>query len=354
VPVICRVSKSSASNLKLSEPVGSIKPAFFGSLNLRRTVLPISALESCSLIETIFFGFFLNISKNLFIAVEDIAAITILVMCMNILEAFIQTEIKRLLNEGQLEKSVPSLEQVVSMFKNKTFIFFDTETTTLDPKKDFAMITEIAGVAYDTNTGERLGEYNAKARLTAPVFARIKKEKEEKEAGTWSPNEKTVEDLFQMTNYYEQSAPYIEEEKLLTEFVEFVNDFADRSPILVAHNAKFDMYHIGKGLTRHKLPRMYRYPVLDTRALTTNYLFPLLSALEASTEPEAMKLLTILRPAKRFVNRLGNLGDAFEVSTKHWHSALADTEQLSGILAAIITFMDKHQHVELAAPKKKR
>lgn len=160
----------------------------------------------------------------------------------NILEAFIQTEIKRLLKEGQLEKATSSLEQLVSTFKNKTFIFFDTETTTLDPRKDFAMITEIAGVAYDSNTGEQLGQYNAKARLSPAVFARIKQENEEKEAGTWSPNEKTVEDLFHMTNYYEQSAPYIEEEKLLTEFVEFVNDFADRSPILTAHNARFDMY----------------------------------------------------------------------------------------------------------------
>lgn len=272
----------------------------------------------------------------------------------NILETFIRKEIKRLLKEGQIEKSILPIADVVSRLKNKTFIFFDTETTTLDPQKDFAMITEIAGVAYDTNTGAQLGEYNAKAKLTPSVFARIQKEKEEKEAGTWSPNEKTVEDLFQMTSYYEQSAPYIEEEQLLTEFVDFVNKFADKSPILVAHNAKFDMYYVGKGLEHHKLPRMPRYPVLDTRALTTNYLFPLLASLEASEDPEVSKLLAMLRPAKRFVNRLGNLGDAFEISTKHWHSALADTEQLAGILSAIITFIDKHQDAQLLSHNKKR
>lgn len=261
----------------------------------------------------------------------------------NLLEHFINLEIKKLLAEGQVEKRKLNLGEIVTKFKNKTFIFFDTETTGLDPKRDFALITEIAGIAYNSNTGECLGEYNAKSRLTEPVYSRMKHEKEEQVAGNWPPTKPTIEDIFKMTNYYEQSAPYVHEEQLLTEFVDFVNDFADKSPILVAHNARFDMYYIGKALSRHKLPRMYRYPVLDTKALTQNYLFPLLTKLQNSKDPEVQKLLVSLRPAKKFMNRLGNLGDGFEISTEHWHSAIADTEQLAGILAAIISFMDRHQ-----------
>ncbi len=262
----------------------------------------------------------------------------------NLLEQFIKNEVKSLLAEGQIERRRLSLPDIISKFKNKTFIFFDTETTTLDPKRDFAMITEIAGIAYDSNTGDSLGEYNAKAHLSPAVFERIKKDNASIEDGTWKGDPAyAVHNLLKMTKYYEESAPFMKEKDMLTEFVDFVNSFADKSPILVAHNAKFDMYFVGKSLERHNLPRMNRFPVLDTKALTANYLFPLLTQLKNSEDPEVQRLLASLKPAKKFINRLGSLGDAFQISTKHWHSAIADTEQLAGILAAVITFMDKHQ-----------
>jgi DNA polymerase III epsilon subunit-like protein len=263
---------------------------------------------------------------------------------MNLLKTYIKLILREALEEGQIEKTLLTLDQVVDKIKNKTLIFIDTETTTLDPKKPFAQITEIAGVAYDTNTGERLGEFNMKAKLTAATLSRIEREKDLKARGKWTnPDEKTVEDLLGMTAYHTETVPYQEEAEMMEGFVDFINSFADRNPILVAHNARFDMYQIGKALERHKLPKMPTMPVVDTKALAKNYLQPLLALMEKEGDPAAEPLLRVLRPKKFFINRLGDLGTAFQVSTKHWHSAIADTEQLAGILSALINFFEERQ-----------
>jgi len=263
---------------------------------------------------------------------------------MNLLKTYIKLVLRESLEEGQIEKTLLTLDQVVDKIKNKTLIFIDTETTTLDPKKSFAQITEIAGVAYDTNTGERLGEFNMKAKLTPATLSQIETEKGMKARGEWKEEHKTVEDLLGMTAYHTETVPYQEEAEMMEGFADFINSFADRSPILVAHNARFDMYQIGKALERHNLPKMPTMPVVDTKALVKNYLQPLLSLMEKEGDPAAEPLLRVLRPNKRFVNRLGNLGDAFQVSTKHWHSAIADTEQLAGILSALINFFEERQN----------
>ncbi len=51
--------------------------------------------------------------------------------------------------------------------------------------------------------------------------------------------------------------------------------------------------------------------------------------------------------------RLGHLGSAFEVSTEHWHSAIADAEQLAGITAAIIKFFEGRSDTDVVGGRKK-
>jgi DNA polymerase III alpha subunit (gram-positive type) len=213
------------------------------------------------------------------------------------------------------------------------------------------MITEIAAVAYDTMTSERLGQYNMRAKLSSDVTTRIDREKQRKNArrgkynvdklAPWDPKRKTIEDILDMTGYHSENAEYQYEFDMMKDFSDFVNSFANKNPILVAHNARFDMYQVGKALERHGLPKLNRYPVLDTMVLTKNYLFPLIDKLEKSGDPDAVKLVSSLKSGKSFQNRLKHLGDAFEVSTKHWHSAIADTEQLAGILSGIMQFFEK-------------
>lgn len=280
----------------------------------------------------------------------------------NILKFLIKESVVTSLLEGQFEKRKYTLRQAVDQIKNRVIIFFDTETTGLSPKAYYRLITEIAAVAYDTSTGERLGEYNKKAILSRAVHNRMKYEKERVAAGTWDEKQpdpakkrKTLEDILKMTAYEEGDTPKIEEKEMMQGFLDFVNQFSDRNPILCAHNAKFDMYQIGKALEVSGLPKMPTYRVVDSLILSRNYLTPLLQAQEGAAkgagqdvDPDAAKILKILRPDnRRFVNRLGDLGKAFEVDTKHWHSAIADTEQLAGILAKMVQYFEGHQDIEL-------
>jgi len=258
----------------------------------------------------------------------------------------LKTIIKSVITEGKIERKKFDLKQLVDFIKNRVIIFFDTETTGLDPRRSFRLITEIAAVAYDTSTGQRLGEYSKKAHLTDPVKQRMEKEKQRKEKGEWPKDKPTIEDLLKMTAYHEGDVPYEEEKEMMKGFLDFVNSFADKNPILVAHNAKFDMYQVGKALETHGLPKMPRYNVADSVVIAREYLFPLLVAQEKEAkgtlnpESELAHLLKAVRPQKRFSAKLISLGQGFKVDTKHWHSAIADTEQLAGILARMIQFFE--------------
>ncbi len=245
--------------------------------------------------------------------------------------------------EKSIDKSLFTLEQVISNLKDKTIIFLDTETTGVDPKREFTMITQIAAVAYDTNTGKKLGEINVKAHLTDAVKARMAEEAERIAAGTWPAEKPTVEKLLDMTSYFSETAPFKEENEMMEDFLVFVENYIDRSPLLVAHNARFDMQQINAALQRHELPKLPKFPVIDTMVLNKNYLFPLFTVLEKEGEPAVQPLLKVLRPNKSFLNRLGNLGDAWNISTEHWHDALADVQQLAGILSATIKFFEKYK-----------
>ena len=261
-----------------------------------------------------------------------------------------KTELKQIIRatilEGQIERSRLSVQQVIDRFKGRVMIFFDIETTGLDPRAYYALITEIAALAIDTSTGEELGSYSMKSKLTKQVQGRIDWEDRREKKGEWNPKRKKVSDLLQMTGYHEGDVPYDEEEKVIQGYVDFINSFASKNPVLVAHNAKFDMYQIGKAMEVHGIKRPERYSVLDTLTLAGNYLLPMIVSLEhlRSTDTEIDRLLTNIHNGVRWVKNLGALGKGFDVQTKHWHSAIADAHQLAGITSAIINFFEKRQH----------
>jgi DNA polymerase III epsilon subunit-like protein len=264
--------------------------------------------------------------------------------------------IRLVIMEGQIERNLLTIQQVIDKLKNRVLIFFDTETTGLNPRSPKVMITEIAAVAYDTSTGERLGQYSMKAKLNQNVLDAMEKQQAAADSGRPSPpGFMPIRDILKMTAYHEGDIPYEDEKKVLEGYSEFINGFAGRDPILVAHNAKFDMYQIGKALERHGLPKITRLPVLDTMALAGNYLHPMVVALEdlRPTDPEIERLYTNLNQRGKWVKRLGHLGSAFEVSTGHWHSAIADAEQLAGITAAIIKFFEGRSDTDVVGGRRK-
>jgi len=249
-----------------------------------------------------------------------------------------------ILFEGQLEKGKLSIEEIVAKFKNRVFIFFDTETTGLKSRKRYSLITEIAALAIDTNTGQELGRYSMKSKLTPEVQNTIEYQDKLKAAGEFR-SDKTIGDILKMTGYEGGDVPFEEEGKVLEGFVNFIKQFEDKNPVMVAHNAAFDMRQINDALTqRHKMRYLPKYPILDTLVLVKKYLQPLLLGLEEKRgeNEEIDRLLKTLRPAKTFVSGLSALGMAFEVGTEHCHSAVADALQLSGILSKIITFFETH------------
>jgi DNA polymerase III epsilon subunit-like protein len=256
----------------------------------------------------------------------------------------LKTIIHSVLLEGQLEKEKLTIQDIVNKLKNRVLIFFDTETTGFSSKTPYSLITEIGAIAIDTSTGEELGRYSMKSKLTQSVEDRRKKQREEIAAGTRKSNSMTIDDILKMTAYEEGDIPFEEEGKVLAGFSEFVSQYRSLGPIMVAHNARFDMRQINDALKlRHEMPFLPKYSVLDTKVLVEKYLQSLLIGLEnlRGTDPEVDRLFNELRSTNRFTSKLGSLGTAFEIETKHWHSAIADTLQLSGILAKILDFFER-------------
>lgn len=270
---------------------------------------------------------------------------------MKISLVFLKTIIRDVLLEGQLEKGNLSIQDIVSKFKNRVFIFIDTETTGMSSKNPYSLITEIGAIAIDTSTGQELGRYSMKSKLTPEVETKRQKERSELEAGTRKAGatgaDMSIDDILKMTAYQDGDIPFEEEKKVLQGFVDFVNQYKSRDPIFVAHKAQFDLRQINDALKlRHRMPFLPKYNVLDTKTLVQKYLHKLLVGLEPlrGEDPEVDRLFSELRSSTgRFTSKLGALGSAFEVETMHWHSAIADSLQLSGILAKLLKFFERYK-----------
>lgn len=265
----------------------------------------------------------------------------------------LKTIIRSVLLEGKFEKASTTIEDIISMLENRVFIFFDTETTGMTSLAPYSLITELGAFAIDPATGEELGRFGMKSHLSPEVQKRREKERADIAAGTakFGGPLMSIDDVLKMTGYEDKNLPFDEEEKVLTGFIDFIKQYESRNPIMVAHNARFDLRQINDALKhRHKLPFLPKYQVMDTKNLTERYVWPLLTALEdlRGQDPEVDRLLTQLRPeGSRFRSRLGHLGAAFEVGTEHWHSAIADAMQLSKITSKIIDFFKRRGGAKL-------
>jgi len=151
----------------------------------------------------------------------------------------------------------------------------------------------------------------------------------------------TVKEILDMTEYSEGTADIVDIKYAMLKFNELIGKYTN--PVLIAHNARFDMHYVGKEMERVGM-KMKQAPVIDTLALARNYLIPILEYLASSGNELAKQSLMVLSPdgSKPKAN-LGILGKMFGIEPLHWHSGLSDTQQLVGIVIEILKFFKANE-----------
>lgn len=299
--------------------------------------------------------------------------------------------------------SFSEMRRLMEEARNRTWIFFDTETTGLNAEKDYHQITQIAAIAVDVKNFDEppviLEKFNVKVKLNnrtrgfmnwergknrervqsarasgvevAPGIKRVRPEKNKF---------KSIPDIFGMTGYgvsrdpekakrkaflsapegtkfndVPSSTPFLSSGRAAEAFINFLDKYDNR--VLVAQNAPFDvkfvneMYHrIGEAPPNDI--------VVDTVVIFRKFLTPALKQFMArknaggELDPGDAKILAALTTDKgKLTVSLGKLIKAFDVENKGWHDALADVTMLLDVLKAIINFLDSRQELSLLPPE---
>jgi DNA polymerase III alpha subunit (gram-positive type) len=205
----------------------------------------------------------------------------------------------------------------------KTLILFDTETGGFSPRLN--QITEIAAIAVDGESLAIKDEYHKVIHLHQEVDPAILK----------------------MTHYDPNKAS-AEEQEALNGFLDFVASFPN--PILVAHNAQFDMKMV---MTRVQDKRKVWDRVYDTADFSRLLFAPMLVSMTEKGNEQARIMLdiitkkdksgspVIIKNNRMIDSRLGALAAALQVEFKDWHSALADTKMLLQVFTKMKEFYDE-------------
>lgn len=246
-------------------------------------------------------------------------------------------------------------EEVLDMLDSlgdKTWIFFDTETTGLESNKE--QLLEIAAIAVDParwlEEAAVMDTFHVKIKLTDDLKARLgnldsdqRKEWEKRNTKSSKPL-KQPQDVLAMTKYGEAGMKTIDQNEALEQFHEFVTGF--KEAVLVAQNATFDMDFINT-LSPRRLPRV---KVIDTLQLLDHQVVPVLRTLaagdfaptDAKIQKRADEILNVLKGS----SSLGRVTVAYGISAENWHSALADTKMLMKVYKKIIDTLKYVENLE--------
>tara|TARA_Y100000034_G_scaffold131498_1_gene192368 strand:- start:318 stop:1196 length:879 start_codon:yes stop_codon:yes gene_type:complete len=262
-----------------------------------------------------------------------------------------------ILDEDFFDASIETLFKKLGTFGNHSWIFFDTETTSLEPTK--GQLTEIAAVvAYPNNWqfdevhAER-GMFYDKIRLTPETTERFEAQVEE-----------DPKFALKLTRYgmpkgeYKEKYPkgMPEEIDVIKEFHSFVE--SQESPVLVAQNAEFDInfvqtrgdfYELGKDITR--------YPIFDTQMLLKLWHNPLIKTLAEQGDERATRILQALTMEGKFGKyasvSMGVVSKAYEIDTDEWHNALADVKMMMNMTKEIFMTLQQSSETDVAQQQQK-
>jgi DNA polymerase III alpha subunit (gram-positive type) len=245
-----------------------------------------------------------------------------------------------MINEKMYGKTIPEILALIDSFKGKTLVFFDTETTGLNPDRIYEQVTQIGAIAVNGDTWSEIETFDQKAKLGANVqkvmndpavkdfIAKIKdpkfqvaitkiekektpdgKEKDVKKkyltqqsvdliqkikdpvsrefvkdyvrnVKKYGKHPTPIEDILGFTKYSsgKPEEERVSEKDLLINFEEFVKKFGP-NVIMLSHNAGFDMKVIEGRRQRNELPPMKKNKVFDTLRFVQYFLIPLKVAL---------------------------------------------------------------------------
>lgn len=263
-------------------------------------------------------------------------------------------EAYNIVSEGILGNT---FEEFINNIKDRTLIFFDTETTGFKASESHNQITQIAAIVANLDGGD-LGEtYTDTLKLDTSTLDRMQWEKKREEENKKKYEEKlangethkplkkytSIDDILKMTNYNHDKA-----EKTTTEganeFFKWLSKF--ETPLIIAQNAKFDISFLNNLYKRSNIPK-FKYQVLDFFQFNKIYLEPMLRNLERKGDMGAVDMINKLtkitmkdgKEKKSFSVAQKQLGAAFDVSSKGAHEALHDVEQMIELVKKVISYV---------------
>ena len=131
-------------------------------------------------------------------------------------------------------------------YEGRDFIFFDTETLGLNPIPEYIQLTQIGAILVNAGTMEQKKTINLKIELndSAKRFLEPSSwERQDWENYKEGGHDKTPDEVLDMTGYFnDMPEKPASEEQASRLFSQMIN--SAKMPILVAHNASFDMRFI--------------------------------------------------------------------------------------------------------------
>jgi len=290
----------------------------------------------------------------------------------------------RLNNNNLYGKSLQDILEVIDNLENKTLIFFDTETTGFSPKTE--QLTEIAALACEFNNFNVLDKFYEKVKLLPNIEKRMKPGTSEYE--NWKSRIKISErfqdprDVLKMTRFGETpgTRSYYDEKSLLENFSNFVNSYD--KPILIAHNAPFDMKMVNTRMKLYGLKPL-NVSVLDTNKILKLFFLPMLKVLKKGGNQLAGDFLNKLlvpvigidgpviepeldwktkqprlnpdgtpkmKQKKYYSTSMGVVAPAFNINIDEWHNALADIKLMIGMFNKTIQLFKKYRNTDIKEP----
>ena len=291
-------------------------------------------------------------------------------------------KMKQLIGENILtETNWPSLSisdvlDKLLNFADKTLIFFDTETLGLNPEKDYIQLTQLGVIVVDGSTMKEKKIFNIKIKFNKSSERFLKSDSKERKdwERSFKNMNKTPNEILDMTGYFNDLPEKLATEEQALKILKHIISNS-KNPILIAHNAKFDMRFINVRSKKYNII-IPRVSVLDTLKLSQFFLIPTLQALNNSEildklrKVKEIKLSDVKSKNKnpnnkfeRFTSEngtemlriiyghpsasLGKLTDALIGKIENWHDALADVRSMILILNRTIEILTANRNVDL-------